>query len=106
MNPLVSFRVATEFCGPIPAMGGRDTAMGATVHMPKAAADVDDFAQSRKHEIRRPWQRADMEAVTVAQRVNKSANNQFRRSVLRLDGCHNARALSLGKGVGHDKLLD
>jgi len=80
--------------------------MGAAVHMPEAAADVDDFAQSRKHEIRRPWQRAIMQAVTVAQRVNKTPDDQLWCGVLRLDGRHDARTFRLGEGVGHGKLLD
>ena len=106
MNTFVSRGVALEFRSPILAMGGWNTAMGAAVHMPEATADVDDFPQSRKHEIRRPWQRAIMQAVTVAQRMNKSADNHLWGGVPGLHRCHNARALRFGEGVRHDKLLD
>ena len=106
MNAFVSRGVALKFCSPILAMGGWNTAMGAAVHVPEAAADVDDFPQSRKHEIRRTRQRANMEAATVAQRMHKSADNHLRRGILRLDGCHDARTFRLGEGVGHSDLLD
>ena len=106
MNQFVSRGVALEFRSPILAMGGWNTAMGAAVHVPEASADVDDFPQSRKHEIRRPRQRAIMEAVTVAQGMHKTADNHLWRSVLRLDGRHDARTFRLGEGIGHGKLLD
>jgi len=80
--------------------------MGAAVHMPEATADVDYFPQSRKDKIGRSWQRPIVEAVTVAQRMNKSADNHLWGGVPGLHRCHNARALRLGEGVGHGKLLD
>src|SRR5271154_5193603 len=56
--------------------------------MPETAVDKDDLFPAGENEIRRPRQVGAMETVAEALRMEQSANQQFRSSVLALDRLH------------------
>jgi len=59
---------------------------------PKAAMDLDNLHQSRKHDIRLSWERGDVKAVAVAHRIDGPAHGHFRRGVVAPDPAHVCRA--------------
>jgi hypothetical protein len=67
----IAGRIALQFRNPVGPPRGRNPARPATVHVPKAAANIDDFPQPRKHQIRRPRQAAHMQPIAKPQPMHK-----------------------------------
>lgn len=86
----------------LPIRRGRRLALRATVPVPEAAVDEDDFPHLRENQIRRPWQRPIMSSETKTQHSNQPAHDEFRRRALRLHRRHDSRAFVFGESVNHD----
>lgn len=74
LSPFVPGGIALHLRDPVTSLRRRNTAPGAPVKVPETAIDIDDFPQSWKHEIRSTGEGADMQTVTVPQRVNEPPN--------------------------------
>lgn len=61
---------------PLPSRRGNG-ASSAGVHVPEAAAHLDDLAMSHQHDVRRPRQRAVMQAIAIAEPVNDPPDKHF-----------------------------
>jgi len=51
--------------------------MRASVHVPKTAMDVDDFAQPWQHDVGRAGEIATMKAEAMAEAVDQATNNRL-----------------------------
>lgn len=49
--------------------------------VPKAPMDEDDFMPPRKHQVRRPWQRPDMQSVAETEAVSDPTDDYFGRRI-------------------------
>ena len=100
-SSLVSFRVTAQLGRPIVDSRRGNAAPTATVQVPEAAVDIDDLVEAGEYEVGGPRERADMQTITVAQGMHETADQQFRRRVLRLDRRHDVGPLGFREGV-HD----
>src|SRR5439155_24881924 len=71
----VAVFVAGEFGEPVFSAGGGDAAAAAAgVHVPEAAADVDDFSSGGEDEVGGAGEGFDVEAVAVAEGMDEAAD--------------------------------
>lgn len=72
------------------------------MHVPKTAADVNDFSEARKNQIGSARKLADVKAITPPHRMNEFSDHHLRRRVLGLDRRHNSRAFCRRDRVNHE----
>lgn len=90
----VAFGIPGYLGCPVFCIGRRFShAVAATVTMPKAAVDENDFTSPVEHEIRRSREAPDMESVPVPKPMRHSTHDHFGLGVFGLYSSHNLAAL-------------
>ena len=76
-NLLISLGVAIQFGNPVTATRRWNPTSDAAVQMPKTAVHVDDFPQTRKHQIGAARHGSDMKLIMVAHRMNLASSSEI-----------------------------
>ena len=81
-SPPITSLVCVELVGPELDIRRRGRRPFASVAVPEATVDKNDFAQAWQNNVRRSRQVSPMQPEPEAERVNKTSDNYLRLSVL------------------------